>query len=492
MKRRGRPPHPDILTPREWEVLELLRDGLSNPEIAERLGISRDAAKYHVSEILSKLGVPDREEAAAWQRPAQPWSTAAIGFLVWPARHLALLAKGAAIATVGTAAIGIGILTYGVISTRGDIPEEEVAAASSPTPTPVAGLTGDPEATAPPSPRYGTEITLPEGVTMIVATGCSLCDSPPDAIVRTYRTADGAIQTETLLSADSSFLPRRIVQAGDTTEEAPPYIAYAGAAHDASKLVVGVCVSGECSGPGAPTADAAVALYQSSDGGTSWAEATRLGPHEFVAGVSQGEILIGRHPGGSTTGTESLRRHPSGEVVPIPEGANSRWKPLVLGDGSVGWQTDDGRLLDATGGEIASVANASEVLWLSAPAGLNPEIIAIWADGQFTYGTAGFTRSGEEVLRLTSAGVLTIDVWAGDWLAYGHLDLPISVVPGVPGPTRLPALIDLRTGWVCQVTEPFSSAPFAGGRNQVLAVAGGTSQDSSPAPCPTPAPLGNQ
>jgi DNA-binding NarL/FixJ family response regulator len=48
MSRRGRPPHPDILTPREWEVLALLREGLSNPEIAERLGISRDGVKFNL------------------------------------------------------------------------------------------------------------------------------------------------------------------------------------------------------------------------------------------------------------------------------------------------------------------------------------------------------------------------------------------------------------------------------------------------------------
>ena len=66
MRKRGRPPYPDILTPREWEVLELLRQGLSNPEIAERLGISRDGAKYHVSEVLSKLAGDSREQAASW------------------------------------------------------------------------------------------------------------------------------------------------------------------------------------------------------------------------------------------------------------------------------------------------------------------------------------------------------------------------------------------------------------------------------------------
>lgn len=54
---RGRPPHPDVLTPAEWRVLELLREGLSNPEIAERLGLSRDTVKTHVGAILSKLGV---------------------------------------------------------------------------------------------------------------------------------------------------------------------------------------------------------------------------------------------------------------------------------------------------------------------------------------------------------------------------------------------------------------------------------------------------
>jgi DNA-binding NarL/FixJ family response regulator len=57
MAKRGRPPHPDILTPRQWEVLDCLRAGLSDQEIAGRLGISLDGAKCHVSEILGKLGV---------------------------------------------------------------------------------------------------------------------------------------------------------------------------------------------------------------------------------------------------------------------------------------------------------------------------------------------------------------------------------------------------------------------------------------------------
>jgi len=51
------------LTTREHEVLALLVQGLNNPEIAERLVISRSTAKAHVSNILAKLNVTNRAEA---------------------------------------------------------------------------------------------------------------------------------------------------------------------------------------------------------------------------------------------------------------------------------------------------------------------------------------------------------------------------------------------------------------------------------------------
>jgi NarL family two-component system response regulator LiaR len=52
------------LTPREFDVLNHLAEGLTNAEVAQRLGISPSTVKNHISNILSKLGAASRTEAA--------------------------------------------------------------------------------------------------------------------------------------------------------------------------------------------------------------------------------------------------------------------------------------------------------------------------------------------------------------------------------------------------------------------------------------------
>jgi len=56
----------NVLTPREIEVLKLIAGGLENREIARRLYLSEKTVKTHVANILQKLGVKSRTQAAVW------------------------------------------------------------------------------------------------------------------------------------------------------------------------------------------------------------------------------------------------------------------------------------------------------------------------------------------------------------------------------------------------------------------------------------------
>jgi DNA-binding NarL/FixJ family response regulator len=62
VRRLALPTGPVMLTPREWEVGDMMRDGLSTGEIAERLGVSPVTVRRHVGLLLRKLGAKDREE----------------------------------------------------------------------------------------------------------------------------------------------------------------------------------------------------------------------------------------------------------------------------------------------------------------------------------------------------------------------------------------------------------------------------------------------
>jgi DNA-binding NarL/FixJ family response regulator len=64
--RRTSSPAAAELTPREREVLSLVRQGLANKQIARRLGISERTVKAHLTSTFQRIGVVDRTQAALW------------------------------------------------------------------------------------------------------------------------------------------------------------------------------------------------------------------------------------------------------------------------------------------------------------------------------------------------------------------------------------------------------------------------------------------
>ncbi|MPZ48913.1 MAG: hypothetical protein GEU75_06325 [Dehalococcoidia bacterium] len=114
---RGRPRYPDVLTPREWQVLDLIKDGLTNEEIATRLGISIHGARYHVAEILSKLGVSSRADAVRMipELPRRPRSFAFLSALLGKP---VLAGKASALVVAGSlATVAVGLVLVVVIAT---------------------------------------------------------------------------------------------------------------------------------------------------------------------------------------------------------------------------------------------------------------------------------------------------------------------------------------------------------------------------------------
>lgn len=60
------------LTPREIEVLDLASLGMTNQQIADRLGVTVHAIKFHLAGVYRKLGVANRTEAVVHRLRSQP------------------------------------------------------------------------------------------------------------------------------------------------------------------------------------------------------------------------------------------------------------------------------------------------------------------------------------------------------------------------------------------------------------------------------------
>ena len=142
--RGGRPRHPDVLTPAEWRVLEALREGGTNAEIAARLGLSLDTVKYHISNMLAKLELRDRRALASWRPDPERrrlGAVLAVPAVLWAVvgRPLVWVGLGtAAVAGVAAAVVAaVGVVVVAFVLATGDSDASPFAASSQSAPEPV-------------------------------------------------------------------------------------------------------------------------------------------------------------------------------------------------------------------------------------------------------------------------------------------------------------------------------------------------------------------
>jgi len=142
------------VTSRQLEVARLVAEGRTNPEIASDLGITLDGAKYHVSELLGRLGLERREEIADWYRTERPGQSMR--------RFSALFAsapKAFATAAAVTAVAAVGVL-FVVALEGGRAQDETVFLAPSVTSVAEAGV-------PPPVGAVGDATDLPEELDLL-------------------------------------------------------------------------------------------------------------------------------------------------------------------------------------------------------------------------------------------------------------------------------------------------------------------------------------
>jgi DNA-binding CsgD family transcriptional regulator len=155
------------LSPRQREILELIADGQTNAEIASSLGVSLDGAKYHVREILAKLNVDSREEAASYWR-AYNRPTAKIGRALSGIFGLGTLKAVAGSAAIIAAGGAVAAIVVGINAAREADTSGEPAATAAADDTP-AVATGTPD--TPSTPTAETTEEFARRIAGLVAAG---------------------------------------------------------------------------------------------------------------------------------------------------------------------------------------------------------------------------------------------------------------------------------------------------------------------------------
>ncbi len=445
---KGRLPHQDVLTPAEWRVLEHIRARRTNAEIAVRLGLSVNTVRTHVSSMLAKVEVTDREELARWS--GEP---AAVSRVALERRGVTFAAGPLAWFHAAWTRVGPVTKVFGGVVVAGALAAAVFVAASASREAPAEVRTPQlpsivpterPTLVAGPVLEWavGAPIAWPEGVTLVLGTGCFQCG--------------GQLSTFEIVDATGRFqLPK-----AEGEEH------WSVAADDPAHLYLNSCVD-DCN-IYSEIVDPQSVLYESFDRGVSWMEVGRsLGFFEFIGRLGNGELLRSRY---LLPLPYAYDRFPSGTPVTPPSLARPDWPPGII-DGDIVWLASGGQQLLDEYGAVAwdfeqLIPDAAEFWGVVDGPG---SALAVKWQIENTYGVT--TIDGTAVEIRSSAG-LAVDQF--EWLDADHfiasVQYPEEMLPGWSA-SRVPTLVDLRTGTLYPFEQFLDATDFhVWGRNLIEAI----------------------
>ncbi|HKS90665.1 MAG TPA: helix-turn-helix transcriptional regulator, partial [Tepidiformaceae bacterium] len=456
----------DSLTKRQREVLALAAKGMTNPEIGDRLGISKDGAKWHIGEILMRLDVDTREEAVdLWRRyNGLPYrlhrvSRAMLGplWLRW-----ALGGVGAT-AVAGLAVVLVVLAVQGSDHPKADVTPPAATATTTPSASPTpANLDGIPVVAA----HVSDAVSFPKDLVVYAANVCQACDVPPVSILRFSYGPNGPV-TDTVYQLPGVHEPG---QNDEGTTSDGKYITSAAVSQDGSGLAVGVCEKGYCGGVGNVSADAEVTVYGSADSGVTWASiGTVNGQATIVSANASGEhgqvsAFVRVMAADGSTKYITL---PGGNTVSIGDGQGSG-DVLAMSDTNPVYISADGQSV------ISAYDPPSSGSMLSPTLPPNSKIIgARMGGGLKSFAVSWQTTTGGTTTAYTGlmdarTGKPHVAIdwgprpgwlqnFSGGWADATHLVASVDVPAGVvgsksDGPVLTPAIVDVTTGAIQPLT----------------------------------------
>ena len=366
-----------------------------------------------------------------------------------------------------------------LLACTSDNPPPVVELTSSPTPPLEASPTTSTTTTTPPPATATTEPTstpapdpaLPDDLALIVATGCAECSGFTETIERIYRdNPNGDLRLETIFTFTGS---------GVRGAQSPR----------PGELLAVECSTGHCGDVGNTASDdAATTLRRSPDGGMTWESSEpRAGAYSARGAAGIEDALVTQIPTEDYVQWGSLGYEwlISREPVEPPAGIDpDAASPRTLPNGSVVWWTDNGSLLTASGEVILQTAREPLETMVPSPSGQRFAVATRVRQPQVVHFLEIYSReepTGQAELLTT----FVLDAFAPAWIDETHLVISVQLLHVELGPlehelppqarellflTYVPAILDIESGELRPLVEPFLDEAHAGQRNRLIGV----------------------